>query len=78
MIFDIIIISVIVLSAFFMGFFIGRTFGASTCDGVITMTETDRGLIYSLELSQDPEFLMNQSEVKFKVVSPNYEKLLSR
>jgi hypothetical protein len=78
MIIDIIIMAIIVISAFFLGFFIGIILRPTTYDGVITMIETDRGLIYSLELASDPELLANQKEVKFKVRAPSYDELLSR
>ena len=43
--------------------------------GVIKMVESEDGLVYTLELGSDPELLVFQKEVRFKVVPPNYEDL---
>ena len=60
--------------------FIARGFmrKSSGYDGVITMTKTEKGLLYSLELSDDPAKLANLDEVVFKVNPPEDEQLLSR
>jgi len=39
------------------------------------MVESEDGLVYTLELGSDPELLVFQKEVRFKVVPPNYEDL---
>ena len=51
---------------------------SSGYDGVITMTATEKGLLYSLELADDPAKLADQTEVIFRVNPPSDEKLLSR
>lgn len=63
---------------FFFGYMVGRGFKRARYDGVMRMAETDKGLVYSLELMQDPELLILQDEVIFRVDAPSYEKLLSR
>jgi hypothetical protein len=69
---------IIIIAAFFVGLAIGGLFKRSRYHGVLRLFETENGLIYSLELAEDPELLANHKEVIFKVDAPEYEKLLSR
>lgn len=61
-----------------IGYSVGRGLKRANYDGVLKMYETEKGLLYSLELIQDPELLANQDEVVFKVAAPDYDKLLSQ
>lgn len=67
------------IAAFALGFMArGAMRKSSGYDGVITMTKTEKGLLYSLELSDDPAKLADLDEVIFKVNPPEDEQLLSR
>jgi hypothetical protein len=72
----------LVIGVFIVGFAAGFTFNWAfrrvRYDGILKLEETERGLLYSLELAQDPELLANHKEVRFKVDAPSYEKLLSQ
>lgn len=47
-------------------------------DGVITMTENNGTLVYSLVVSEDPELLANHKEALFRIIPPSIEDTLSR
>jgi hypothetical protein len=64
--------------AFGLGIFTGAKVGRTKYNGIIRITETEKGLVYSLELEEHPELLVNQEEARFKIVSPSYEKMVSQ
>jgi hypothetical protein len=39
------------------------------------MVEREGTLVYTLELASDPELIVFQDEVRFKVIPPNYEEI---
>lgn len=66
----------LIVPAMILGILIGtRLRPQRNYDGVIKMIEKEGTLIYSLELAGDPELLVFQKEVRFKVIPPNYEEL---
>lgn len=59
-----------------LGILIGfRLKSAQPYNGVIKMVENDGRIVYTLELAGDPELLVFQKDVRFKVIPPNYEDL---
>ena len=63
---------------FLLGFIMGVKLHRSKYHGIITLTETDGKLLYSLELADDPELLANQDEAVFKIIPPEYVRVTSR
>lgn len=64
------------LPALLIGIVIGyRLRSAQPYHGVIKMVEREGTLVYTLELASDPELIVFQDEVRFKVIPPNYEEI---
>ena len=59
------------------GVFIGARLRQNVYHGVIVIQESDKGLIYRIELAGDPELLVFEDSVILKVVAPDYEKLIA-
>jgi hypothetical protein len=69
-------ILIVVLPALLVGIVIGyRLRAAQPYHGVIKMVEREGTLVYTLELASDPELIVFQDEVRFKVIPPNYEEI---
>jgi hypothetical protein len=69
-------ILIVVVPALLIGIVIGyRLRKGQPYHGVIKMIEREGTLVYTLELVSDPELLVFQDEVRFKVIPPNYEEM---
>lgn len=61
-----------------IGIYIGARLKTGSYNGYMVAEETPEGLKYRLELAGDPELLIFQDVVIFKVIPPDYQDLLSR
>jgi hypothetical protein len=68
----------LVIFAGLLGLFVGFRLRDQTYHGVIKLVENNGKLVYSLELHFDPDLLVFQKDVRFKVIPPDYENLLSQ
>jgi hypothetical protein len=61
-----------------LGLFFGARLGKNNeaYHGLIVVEESETGLVYRIVLASDPEQLMYEDAVSFKVVSPDYIALL--
>jgi hypothetical protein len=60
------------------GIYVGSRLNREVYHGVMVVEETPEGVKFRLELAGDPELLIFQDSVTFKVLPPNYEDLISR
>lgn len=69
-------IFIVLVVALLVGIYVGARLGRDAYNGVMIIEETPNGAIFRLELAGDPENLVFQESVRFKVIPPNYEALL--
>lgn len=60
-----------------LGIFIGARLKRNTYHGVIVCTESDKGMVYQLQLAGDPEMIIFEDSIVLKVVAPDYEELIA-
>jgi hypothetical protein len=74
---SVLFIILLILAGMVLGVLIGsRLRKPVSYDGVMKIVEDKGGgIVYSLELADNPELLVFQEEVRFRVVPPNYEDL---